>query len=197
MSSITPSQQLNEQQQAVATFTKEFLDAVAAVAQMKIELLDKIKNDIATAKAELSTEFFKQCPVGSFISLATPVVPAGFLECNGALVSRETFAELFAVISTTFSGGDGFTTFGLPDARGVFRRGWDKGRGLDSGRVFGSYQADEFKSHTHEIDTYQGETGSAVANTGLYSGPWGIQTATAGGVETRPKNITEFVCIKY
>lgn len=43
--------------------------------------------------------------------------PDGYLVCNGANVSRETYADLFAVIGTTFGSGDGSTTFNLPDLR--------------------------------------------------------------------------------
>jgi len=42
-------------------------------------------------------------------------VPSGFLECNGANVSRSTYSDLFAVIGTTYGAGDGSSTFGLPD----------------------------------------------------------------------------------
>lgn len=41
-------------------------------------------------------------------------VPAGWLACNGALVSRTAYAELFAIIGTGFGVGDGSTTFKLP-----------------------------------------------------------------------------------
>jgi len=42
-------------------------------------------------------------------------IPSGFLECDGSNVSRTTYADLFAVIGTTYGSGDGSTTFGLPD----------------------------------------------------------------------------------
>ena len=43
--------------------------------------------------------------------------PDGYLVCNGANVSRTTYADLFAVIGTTFGEGDSSTTFNLPDLR--------------------------------------------------------------------------------
>lgn len=46
--------------------------------------------------------------------------PTGFLECNGAAVSRTTYATLFGVIGTTFGVGDGSTTFNVPDMRDRF-----------------------------------------------------------------------------
>ena len=45
----------------------------------------------------------------------------------------------------------GTTTFNLPDLRGEFVRGWDDGRGIDSGRAFASVQNSANKSHSHSI----------------------------------------------
>lgn len=42
---------------------------------------------------------------------------SGFLLCNGATVSRTTYADLFAVLGTAFGAGNGSTTFNLPDFR--------------------------------------------------------------------------------
>ena len=49
--------------------------------------------------------------------------PDGYLVCNGANVSRETYADLFAVIGTTFGSGDGLTTFTLPNLINKFAQG--------------------------------------------------------------------------
>jgi microcystin-dependent protein len=62
---------------------------------------------------------------------ARPDVPAGWLLCNGAAVSRTTFAALFAAIGTAHGSGDGSTTFNLPDYRGQFLRMVDGGAGRD------------------------------------------------------------------
>ena len=52
---------------------------------------------------------------GLIIPWTTASVPSGFLECNGQTVSRSTYADLFAVVGTTYGAGDGSSTFGLPD----------------------------------------------------------------------------------
>ena len=57
----------------------------------------------------------------------------GWLKANGAAVSRTAYGDLFAKIGTVFGSRDGSTTFNLPDLRGEFIRGWDNGRGVDSG----------------------------------------------------------------
>lgn len=51
---------------------------------------------------------------GQVIMFAGKTAPAGTLLCNGAAVSRTTYAELFAAIGTLYGAGDGKTTFNLP-----------------------------------------------------------------------------------
>ena len=51
----------------------------------------------------------------TIVSWTDSSIPSGFLECNGTAVSRTTYADLFAVIGTTYGVGDGSTTFNLPD----------------------------------------------------------------------------------
>lgn len=68
--------------------------------------------------------------VASIAAFPLSWAPAGWLKCNGAAVSRTAYADLFARIGTMFGGGDGYSTFNLPDYRGEFLRGFDDGRGL-------------------------------------------------------------------
>lgn len=88
-------------------------------------------------------------PAGAIIFGVMVSTPVNFLLCNGAAVSRTTYADLFAAISTTFGAGNGTTTFNVPDLRGQFIRGADAGRGLDPSRVAGSNQANQLQSHAH------------------------------------------------
>jgi len=81
----------------------------------------------------------------------------------------------------------------LPDLRAEFIRGWDNGRGVDSGRVLGSFQADLLKSHAHSVTYASGgfwvESGNDI--------PWGgSSTGSTGGVETRPRNVALLPVIK-
>lgn len=133
-------------------------------------------------------------PPGAVMSFAMNVPPTGWLSANGAAVSRTTYAALFAAIGTTFGAGDGSTTFNLPDMRGEFMRGWDNGRGVDSGRVFGSSQSDDLKAHTHTTPigfSGAGSSGGAGGTSGFSS-----TSGSTGGTETRPRNIALLVCIK-
>lgn len=90
-------------------------------------------------------------PVGTVIYLAGSTVPTGFLKCNGAELLRSVYTDLFSAIGDAYGAGDGSTSFLLPDLRGEFIRGWDDGRGIDSGRALGSAQDDAFQGHAHDI----------------------------------------------
>lgn len=87
-------------------------------------------------------------PTGAIQPFAMSTAPSGWLECDGAAVSRTTYADLFAAIGTAYGEGDGSTTFNLPDFRGEFLRGWDNGRGVDAARTFGSAQGDAARNVT-------------------------------------------------
>ena len=62
-------------------------------------------------------------PVGIVQAFAGTTIPNGWLLCDGSAVSRTTYANLFAVISTTYGSGDGSTTFNLPDLVDKFVEG--------------------------------------------------------------------------
>ena len=155
----------------------------------------------------------QSAPPGEIKEFAMQTVPTGYFEADGSEKSRVTEAALFAAIGTTYGSGDGSTTFNLPDYRGVFRRGWDHGRGIDAGRAFGDLQDGAFAEHGH---TYaltgangltSGTSGSFPTGSGtIIAGPHsGTATAAAGqqiggsGIgesETRPVNVSVLVCIK-
>jgi microcystin-dependent protein len=143
-------------------------------------------------------------PAGTIIPYGSTSAPYGYIKCNGAAISRTVYADLFAAMGTAFGSGDGSTTFTLPDLRGEFIRGWDDGRGVDSGRSFGSAQSHAFQDHTH---THQDHTAGFNYQT-HYSGPHGPSsqydsTRTTSGAsgnvasETRPRNIAMLYCVKY
>jgi microcystin-dependent protein len=54
-------------------------------------------------------------PTATIIPWSDSSVPSGFLECNGAAVSRSTYSALFAIVGTTYGTGNGSTTFNVPN----------------------------------------------------------------------------------
>lgn len=155
-------------------------------------------------------------PAGTILPYGGNTVAEGFLKCDGAAVSRTTYAGLFAAIGTAWGAGDGSTTFNLPDLRGNFLRGMDEGSGRDTdaasraasntggntGDKVGSVQEDEFKTHKHK--TSVDDIGVwRVGSVGFISGAAGFSSTVnfsmdnAGGSETRPKNAYVRYIIKY
>ena len=96
----------------------------------------------------LSFSLVQGVPTGSVFCMAVATVPSGYLECNGQSISRTTYAALFAVIGTQYGSASG-STFKVPELRGEFIRGFDNGRGADSGRSIGSHQNNDNAQHTH------------------------------------------------
>jgi len=158
-------------------------------------------------------------PAGSVFAMATSTAPSGYLECDGSAVSRSTYSALFAVTGTTFGSGDGSTTFNLPDLRGEFVRGWDNGRGVDSGRNIGTSQADATAKnglsltdpgHEHNLKATQfgGASLGHLESNAVEGQSTGLLTAAAetttettgitlsGDSETRPRNVAMMYVIK-
>jgi microcystin-dependent protein len=138
-------------------------------------------------------------PVGAVLAFPTGIVAPGYLELDGSVQSIATYPDLAAYLGTTYNkGNEGAGNFRLPESRGEFLRGWDHGRGADLGRAVGSYQADELKTHTHQISAPTsiaasgGSTGVILAAGGTLN--W--STTNTGGLETRPRNLAVMWCIK-
>jgi hypothetical protein len=147
-------------------------------------------------------------PPGSVIWYAASTAPYGFLEADGAAISRTSYAALFAAIGVTFGAGDGGTTFNIPDLRSQFIRGWDNGRGVDVGRVFGSAQTDGIKASTafgFEALYYAGQSATGeffwipaygeLAAVTAFGGTG--QLGLGNAADTHPLNIALLPCIKY
>ncbi|WP_204303922.1 phage tail protein [Stenotrophomonas maltophilia] len=133
--------------------------------------------------------------VGHF-AMDTP--PEGWLRCNGADVSRTTYAALFAAIGTRFGSTNG-STFRLPDLRGEFIRGWDNGRGLDPGRSFGSMQEDAIRAPFNIgriISSQFAWAGGTLHGEGYMKASEG-GAGLSSGPETRPHNLALLACIKF
>lgn len=125
---------------------------VVRTGNLYISLIDdSINNDPVTDSVswEKMARIGDGTPAGAVQYFAMQSAPTGWLHADGTDVSRVTYSRLFAAIGTTYGVGDGATTFGLPDFRGEFLRGFDDGRGVDTGRVFGSDQDDAMQEHSH------------------------------------------------
>lgn len=160
-------------------------------------------------------------PAGMVAHFPTTTPPEGWLRCNGADVSRTTYAALFAVIGTTFGSSNGLS-FRLPDLRGEFIRGLDDGRGIDPSRSIGSSQKGSFAisgsgPYPDGLSPYTLSPGAAgrlelgldAANLGEYPAARISNNGTINSPITpptdndmthgvsRPRNVALLACIKF
>ena len=92
-----------------------------------------IKNSSGT-ESDLTGGGGDSIPAGSIMPYAGSSAPAGWLLCHGSTELIASYADLYAVLSTTY-GGDGGTTFGLPDLRGRVVAGKDNMGGSTASRL--------------------------------------------------------------
>jgi microcystin-dependent protein len=101
-------------------------------------------------------------PTGSVEIYAGGSAPSGWLLCDGSAVSRATYADLFATISTIYGAGDGSTTFNLPDMRDRMVIGVSGTKSLGSSG--GSETVN--LSHSHTVNSHTHSDGSLSAASG-------------------------------
>ena len=150
-------------------------------------------------------------PAGMIGAYPMATCPTGWLQANGAAVSRTTYASLFTAIGTMYGSGDGATTFNLPDYRGYFLRGWNNGAAIDpdaasrtnrgdgtTGDNVGTKETDQLASHSHNLPVRYGanswNVGGIFGTDYAGSAVTSVSSAT-GGNETRPKNISVIYCV--
>jgi microcystin-dependent protein len=136
-------------------------------------------------------------------------VPSGYIPCDGRSILKTAEPDLYAAIAGYW--GETLTHFNVPDMRGLFLRMVDTTTNGDANRdpdeltrapsgtgtasEPGSYQADEFKAHTHNWFNQGGAGGDSYANTNSgQANP--LATSSTGGAESRPKNVYVIYMIK-
>jgi microcystin-dependent protein len=124
-------------------------------------------------------------PTGSIVASARGSAPGGWLMCDGAAVSRATYADLFNAISTSYGIGDGSTTFNLPDLRGRVPVGVDGAAarltandalGNSGGEEKHVLTAAENGPHFHRLWTRDGAVNGSPADNPPAGSNWALQT---------------------
>ncbi len=116
--------------------------------------------------------------IGEISMAAFNFAPVGYAACDGSTLTINSYQALYALIGTTF-GGNGTTTFGLPDLRGRIPMGQGTGTGLTARTIGQKIGAESvtlstanLPSHTHSLvavtdaGTTSVPTGAYLANTG-------------------------------
>ncbi|EMO3098426.1 tail fiber protein [Escherichia coli] len=126
----------------------QLLTALRALLLSRKNPFGDIKSDgtVKTALENLGLGEGSALPVGVPVPWPSATPPSGWLKCNGAAFSAEAYPEL----------AKAYPTNKLPDLRGEFIRGWDDGRGVDSGRTLLTNQEHAVISHNHGIPTKVG-----------------------------------------
>ena len=124
------------------------LTEASAFKDGSINTADIADNSVTQAKINSAVIF---TPVGTVITYAGSTAPTGYLKANGDTIPDGSgtvqgitadFSALYAVVGAT-----------LPDLRGEFIRGFDDGKGTDSGRAIRSSQTDQNKQHNHTANS--------------------------------------------
>ena len=150
-------------------------------------------------------------PVGAVLAFSGPGTPEGYLLCNGAAVSRTTYAALFAVIGAWNGDGDGSTTFNLPNLsdnrfpQGSTTPGTYKSAGVPEivGAVAfntNGYLSQNTSSGALYSSNSTNTTGNGVAGTGdtVLNFRASYSNNLYGDSETiQPEALTVRYCIKY
>lgn len=105
--------------------------------------ISEVNTTVTNAINTLQTLANAAAPTGTVQAYCGMNTPSGWLICNGAAVSRTQYSSLFSVIGTTFGGGDGTTTFNLPNLINKFIEGSD---------TVGTEKEAGLPQHTHVIN---------------------------------------------
>ncbi|EQT61126.1 hypothetical protein G840_02735 [Escherichia coli HVH 188 (4-2356988)] len=122
-------------------FATTMLNALAGKQPLDNTLTNLSGKDVAGLLTYLGLGEGSALPVGVPVPWPSATPPTGWLKCNGAPFSAEEYPELAKV----------YPTNELPDLRGEFIRGWDDGRGVDSGRTILSAQGDAIRNITGQL----------------------------------------------
>jgi microcystin-dependent protein len=101
-----------------------------------------LDGNIATTGTISGVAAITSIPAGLVFPYAGPTPPGGYLECDGAAISRTVYSALFAAIGGYWGVGDGSTTFNVPNLLGRVVVGGGAGAGLTP-RPLGQYMGEE------------------------------------------------------
>lgn len=148
---------------------------------MSVNVYDKENDKLNLIAGD--TLLYSDAPIGSILPYGGSTAPSGWLLCQGQAVSRVAYAELYAVIRTSFGSGDGSTTFNLPDLRNK------AAMGAGTTGALGASQLAQLPNITGKIDNKSGTFGVMGFSSGTGSFTGALKGSEAkGAVYTGQQN---------
>lgn len=176
------------------------------LSDLEASLQAKIYELETTLQTQVDELKEKELPIGTVAMWGNSSLPTGWIEMNGQ--STSAYSELAAIYGST-----------LPDLRGEFVRGWDNGRGVDSGRTLKGFQNHQLQSIVGSVGLHGTNSATTITSTSgvFYSSgsnsAYHTNEATPGatslknikfdssrvansGSETRPRSIALMYIVK-
>ena len=120
-------------------------------------------------------------PIGSICQYVGNTIPSGYLMCNGQAISRVDYADLFAVIGTSFGTGDGVTTFNVPNFNGRVSVGLNSSD-TDFNAIGKTGGSKYLQEHTHAFKINSSYGAPSLSDGGLTGGTAGFNNNIVGNV---------------
>ena len=169
----------------------------------------------SSATAAVWSSPASQIPVGTTVMYAGNVAPAGWLICDGSLVSNSTYSALYAALNNGSMWGQSGANFNLPDFRGIFPRGANNmggsaGDATDAfadpdkasrtparytggatGNAMGSYQQDAMQGHIHQVSEYAASGNGLAGGSSVTGSTVSTSDPITDGVNGAPRCTSE------
>jgi microcystin-dependent protein len=129
--------------------------------------------------------------MGEIRQFAFGVVPKGWLPCNGQLLPIAQNQALFSLLGTTY-GGDGRTTFQLPDLRGRLPLGFSQATALGTtgGETAHALTTGETPTHTHAVQASSVAGSASLLQNTYWAGAMSYAPAANGSMAPTAIGVT-------
>lgn len=181
---------------SVVLATRQYVDD--QIIQVKAYVDQQLAAHVAAADPHtqylLEADIDKYIPVGFPLPWPQATPPGGWLKCNGATFDKAKYPKLAAA----------YPSGALPDLRGEFLRGWDDGRGVDSGRALLTAQDATGITDYHGDGNVDGATNAPARNyyrsadsvVSAGTGFTAFGVANGGSTTIRANGITRYINVR-
>jgi len=145
--------------------------------------------------------------IGTILPFSGTTLPAGYLFCDGAEISRTTYSDLFVVIGTKYGEGNGTTTFNLPNLSGKVPLGLDSNDndfnvlGNTGGEKTHKLTIAEMPKHKHDTqinrDSGSMSWGGLTGVQNVSGVTYGYADSTQVGGDTAHNNLQPYMVVNY